>query len=148
MTAKKKESTDLTEEQEAVLEEVKATAFTGKCGHVNKHHVGLNGKPEDLACTLPAGHKGDHSAEFECLRPYDGSFEHAGLKRYQMGSKVINGAVVPTEYVKTKDTAYWSDGAGVPAAEIEPDQEQLAHLKQSRQPGIDGKAYKESHESR
>jgi hypothetical protein len=148
-----KKSTDLTEEQIAIPDKVEEEAFTPPvkpllCGHINKHHRGINGRLEDLACTLPDGHDGDHQAEYDCLRPFDGSYEHAQLPRVAMSQKIINNALVPSEYVKVKETAFWSDAAGVPAAQIKADADQLARLKQSRQPGIDGKAYEESHSTR
>ena len=141
-----KKSADVTEEQEQVLDEVQATAFQPVlCGHVNRQHHNINNELEDLKCELPKGHAGDHSAEYECLRPFDGSYKHAQLKRVTMSQRLINGAVVPSEYVKVTEHTFWSDAAGTPAANIKPDEDQLRQLRQSRQPGLDGKAYEESH---
>jgi hypothetical protein len=133
------------EVEEAITD---VNALTPQCGHVNRHHKGVNGRIESLVCTLPDGHTGDHQAEYECLRPFDGSYEHAQLPRVTMSKAIVNGAVVPSEYVKVKELAFWGDAAGTPTADIQPDLDQLARLKQSRQPGIDGKAYEESHSNR
>ena len=33
------------------------------CGHINKHSYGTDGKLDNLACDLPAGHTGNHSGQ-------------------------------------------------------------------------------------
>jgi len=73
------------------------------CGHINKHNWNYKeelGKSvlEDLACDLPAGHVGDHSAEkYEVIFQNNGNAGE-GMKR-----------------------VYWNDAAGTPADQIEED---------------------------
>src|SRR3990167_7257259 len=74
------------------------------CGHVNKHYYGLNGKLEDLTCTLEGGHTGDHSA----------------LHRRKVGTPVTDekGRVISTTYEEVETLGAWNDAAGTPAANI------------------------------
>lgn len=71
------------------------------CGHVNRHYTG----DEEMTCDLKPGHDGPHHAVF-----------HA--KDYQEGLIVFDGE---------KDT-HWSDMAGTPVNQIEPDYESLARM--------------------
>lgn len=95
------------------------------CGHINKHHHGINGKLEDLACTLEQGHDGDHSAEHLALRMADDNFETA--KQIQEGAQSHKFA--GKMWLEVKEMGFWSDGASIPAADIKPDLAQLAELK-------------------
>lgn len=51
-------------EPEAEAPKKKAPKKAEVCGHLNKHYRG-DGK---LTCELPAGHSGDHEADYEVLR--------------------------------------------------------------------------------
>lgn len=108
------------------------------CGHVNNHFMGSDGLPEKLFCSLPAGHEGDHEADYPCLRPLDGSIKQA--KEIATGKKVVlevggrmeRGVWTPSKYIETTERAYWSDGASVPPEKIKPDLAQLAHIKANK----------------
>lgn len=110
-------------EQEQVLEQPVVI-----CGHINKHFHGVDGRLADLSCTLLAEHDGDHCASAPALRQVEDNFETAtrveeGAKKYTIAGKL---------YITTVEDAFWSDAAGVPAAEIEPDLEQLKALKKAK----------------
>lgn len=74
------------------------------CGHVNKQHYGTKGKLEDLACTLPAGHAGNHSSPYKRL----------------VGTPVTDekGRVIKQNYEEVDDVSWWSDAAGAPAEQV------------------------------
>jgi len=74
------------------------------CGHINKQHYGVNGKLEDLVCTLPARHEGDHSAVYKRL----------------VGTPVTDekGRVLKQTYEEVEDTGRWNDAAGTPAEQV------------------------------
>ena len=74
-----------------------------ECGHINKQNWQYKEELdksvlEDLACDLEKGHEGNHSAE-----KFEKSFKNDGLSTEGM--------------VRVE----WSDAAGTPADEIEPD---------------------------
>lgn len=91
---------------EAEPETPKAAPKAGPilCGHVNKHNYNADGELEDLACTLPLGHAGDHSAEY---------VKNVGEPQHDE-----KGRVVKVVYHQEKAVAYWGDAAGKPADEI------------------------------
>lgn len=86
--------------EEAKTEETPAPV----CGHINKHHYNTKGKKEEITCTLPKKHTGDHSAEYTRL----------------VGTQISDekGRVVRTDYHEEQAVAMWGDGAGVDAAQI------------------------------
>lgn len=75
-----------------------------KCKHVNKQHVNEKGVLQDLVCTLPENHAGDHRARH--------------LRR--VGEPVTNekGVILKMEYHEEEVEASWNDVAGKPASEI------------------------------
>lgn len=74
------------------------------CGHVNKQYTGTDGKLQDLSCTLPKEHSGDHKARH--MR--------------KIGTPVTNekGHTLRMEYHEEEVEASWSDAAGKPVSEI------------------------------
>lgn len=115
----------VTDEHEQIIEEVKRDVFLGKCGHVNKQFVNVDGVREDLACTLASDHSGDHEADYQCLRPVDGSIAQA--KIIAGGKKVLE--ISRTKYLEVTERAYWSNAAGTLASDVHPDLEQLKQIK-------------------
>lgn len=109
-----------------------------KCDHINRHFINADGVREDLLCTLQAGHEGDHSAPYTCLRLADGSIAQAravaaGKPTLKLSGRVVQGVgFVQNQYVEVTETAFWSDGASVPADQIKPDTEQLAYIKRTK----------------
>lgn len=106
--------------EEQVQAVIEAEPVTGVCGHINRHFVNIEGEPEDLVCDLPAGHAGNHEADYQCLRPRNGSIQDARLQGILISGK---------DYVVKTERADWSDGAATPANEIEPDAQQLAYIR-------------------
>jgi len=103
------------------------------CGHINKHHNNVDGELEDLKCELPAGHQGDHQADYLCFRATNGSVKQAKqIAQAQVEGRAITIFVSGKELIETVEKSYWSDGASVPAADIKPDLEQLKRLKASK----------------
>lgn len=74
------------------------------CKHINEHYT-----KAIMTCDLPAGHEGDHSAEFEATDYRDGQVTFQGTKR-----------------------TYWGDLAGTPVDQIEPDFEGLKEMQLKR----------------
>lgn len=106
--------------QEIIEAEPQAPAVAGVCGHINKHFVNIEGEPEDLACDLPAGHAGNHEADYKCLRQPNGTIQDARLEKISVSGKV---------YVVKTERGDWSDGAATPAENIQPDLNQLAYIR-------------------
>ena len=69
------------------------------CGHINRHSYGPDGKLDNLKCTLPKGHPGNHRALHEEYRSYN--------------------AMVETT-PKPDNWREWTDDAGIPADQIKP----------------------------
>jgi len=95
------------------------------CGHINKQN--WNYKPdlghsvlEDLACDLPAGHDGNHSAEKHEVVFKNGGQSWEGDKRVA-----------------------WTDAAGTPADQIEPDLQSLVELKEKRERELAAKSIRQ-----
>jgi len=89
------------------------------CGHINKQFFNKDGRREDLACTLPAGHEGDHFAKFEHVVTEYGLDEN-------------NLEVVTGQHIETDD-GFWSDSAGVfPVAKVISQEEDFERLKAAR----------------
>lgn len=76
------------------------------CGHVNRHHHGVDGKLKELHCVLPAGHDGDHQAPAQKNKP-DPQYDE-------------KGRVVKMSYTVEEITGYWNDSASTPAKDIYP----------------------------
>jgi hypothetical protein len=127
------------QEQDEILDEVEKEHFSShKCNHVNKQHVNSDGILEDLLCSLEEAHEGDHSAEYKCLRLVDGSIAQskliaAGTPVLKLSGKMVQGSgFVKNEYLEVTERAYWSNAASVPADQVKPDLEQLAHIKANK----------------
>ena len=114
--------------KEEMAEEVAEKPKSKLCGHLNMHHKGLKGGLEPLACTLAAGHEGDHNAKYKALRKVDDNFETAVLVEQGANTYKIAGIM----YAELEEDGFWSDGAGIPAKDIKPDLEQLAELVKSK----------------
>lgn len=106
----------------------KITISLVECGHINKHFVNIDGVLENLYCVLLKGHEGDHEADYDCLRPVDGSIAQARL--ISAGKEVLT--VAGKDYLELTERAYWSDGADTLAADIKPDLAQLAYIKANK----------------
>lgn len=83
------------------VEEVKKET---KCGHVNKHHYGSDGRLQDISCELLKGHDGDHKAVYMKLIP-----DHITNNK---------GVVIEEHYREQLAETYWGDMAGTPASAI------------------------------
>jgi len=120
---------------DASVEEVPAFAVKArKCGHINRHFINADGVREDLKCVLDAGHEGDHSAPYKCLRPADGSIAQAraiatGSAVLKLSGRMVGNQFVKNDYVEVEEIGYWSDAAGTPVEHIKPDTEQLKRIK-------------------
>lgn len=115
-------------EEKIVEPVVKAVKSLVGCGHINKHFHGVSGKLEDLVCTLPEGHEGDHSAPTQALRQVEDNFEtalavEAGAKKFTIAGKL---------YLTVNEDGFWSDAAGVLASEIKPDLDGFATLQKAK----------------
>jgi hypothetical protein len=80
------------------VEAVKKVFEPAACGHVNKQHYNTDGKLQDLACTLPDGHIGDHQALCKKLSGEPQTDE--------------KGRVVKSNYYEVDAIAYWNNAAG------------------------------------
>jgi hypothetical protein len=95
-----------------VAEEVQE-AEVNICGHVNRHSFGVDGKPDNLQCTLPKGHDGLHSAQH-----YEGGTQLSGmLSADDLEAFVWNEE---TERYEGIILRHWNDMAGIPAKDIKP----------------------------
>ena len=81
------------------IEEIRA-----KCGHINRHSLGIKGMPDDLACELDPGHPGNHKAMHMEYVPDD------------KGDTIIS----KRPHLLKKVEREWSDMAGTPAKDIMP----------------------------
>lgn len=87
-----------------------------KCGHINRHSIGVDGKPDNLECTLPAGHSGPHSAPHHEIAKQmsaslaGGSADEFEPVRDEYGNVLYEGTPVRS----------WGDAAGIPPGEIVP----------------------------
>jgi hypothetical protein len=87
-----------------------------KCGHINRHSIGVDGKPDNLECTLDSGHPGAHSApHHEIAKQLSGTLEDEDRDVFE------------TKYDEQGELYYeghplrsWTDAAGIPAKEIKP----------------------------
>lgn len=109
----KKEKDAVIEIDEPVTESV---ITKNVCGHTNKQYTNIKGKLEDLACTLPAGHGGDHEAPCKALATFSGEKDPDAEYIFRDGKY----------YLVVESVAAWSDVAGTPAANIQPDYEGYA----------------------
>lgn len=101
----------------ATVEEVAVMQEEAKlCGHTNRQHYNIQGALENVACELPKGHAGNHSANVQVLRknPYP-------VKNPAAEYLWREGA----EYEVVFADVEWSDAAGTPADKIKPDYEGL-----------------------
>ena len=76
------------------------------CGHINRHSLGTNNKPDNLSCTLPSGHSGDHEALHAELIESNRDYNE-------------KGAVVHIDYEERKFLRQWNDMAGIPLEKIQ-----------------------------
>ena len=74
------------------------------CGHINRHSYGVDGKLDNLACVLPTGHRGDHSAPH-----VEESITHMREKTGRITGEIRDKKTV---------TAFWGDMAGTPVDQI------------------------------
>lgn len=74
------------------------------CGHVNKQHYNTKGRLEDLTCTLPKGHPGDHFA--------------TAMKNVPDHVYDMKGAAIQQKWNEVEAEVFWSDAAGTPAKDI------------------------------
>lgn len=99
------------------------------CGHVNRHYVNVDQENDELLCTLPSGHDGNHKAPYKCLRPKDGSVRQArAISKGEIQVIQLNGK----DYVEIEEIGEWDDLASTPADQIKPDLEQLARIKRTK----------------
>jgi hypothetical protein len=96
------------EPQEVVIEPTKVV-----CGHINRHSLGPNGKPDNLSCTMKPGHSGPHSAMH-----YEKNYFPAEHKK---GGEIME----PKLDYEGEIIRHWADQAGTPADKIEPDTRKL-----------------------
>lgn len=117
---KKKQSEEVQAENAQVMKEAFAMgAQLELCGHINKQFINKNGKQEDLACTLPKGHGGDHFALIEHV-----------VTDYGIDSD--NHQVPVGQHIEMSD-GWWSDAAGVfPNPVVVSQEEDFSRLKASR----------------
>lgn len=83
------------------------------CGHVNKHSFGIDGKPDNLQCTLEKGHEGLHSAlHHEEGTQLSGMLDTSEQETFEWNEerKVYEGYIL----------RHWDDMAGIPAKDIKP----------------------------
>ena len=89
-----------TPQETAIVQEI-----LGKCGHINRHSLGLDNKADNLACTRDRGHDGLHGADhLELVESTAANAEAIGRKRYE----------------RKKVFREWSDQAGTPVSQIQP----------------------------
>jgi hypothetical protein len=88
------------------------------CGHINKQFISKDGKREDLACTLPKGHEGDHFAIFpRVVTDY-------GVDKD--GRPAVKG-------VHIEDTdGWWGDAAGESPSHTTTPEEDFKRLQETR----------------
>jgi hypothetical protein len=103
MVTKKKTATPEVQEQPEADEVNVGEAFHRGaqivCGHTNKHFMNAKGQREDLACTLPKGHAGDHFAL------YKSTITDYGIDKD--GRQCVTGSHI------VESEGWWSDAAGV-----------------------------------
>lgn len=93
------------------------------CGHINKQFVNAQGTLEDLACTLPKGHEGDHFAKYKRV------VTEYGIVKDEKG---VSRQAVTGTHVGEAD-GWWGDAAGVPASpHVATQEEDFQRLKKSR----------------
>lgn len=87
-----------------------------KCGHVNKHSRGVDGKPDNLECHLEAGHSGPHEAyHFESTTQLSPMLTEEEQNKFEIVEK-DDGKT----YYEGKLLRHWTDMAGTPTNEIIP----------------------------
>jgi hypothetical protein len=86
-----------------------------KCGHINKHAYGVDGKPIDLKCELEEGHTGNHRAMHKQkttkISATLSAEDALKFKQVEENGKTYYVAELPVE---------WNDMAGTPVDEIVP----------------------------
>ncbi len=86
-----------------------------RCGHVNSHSRNINGEKDDLSCTRPEGHTGNHKAEHEQwnpLSPRVAESQAGGAQRHYKPGK---------EGDTIMNVAEWKDSAGSLSVVVEED---------------------------
>lgn len=106
---------------------------TENCNHINKQFINTDGQLEDLTCTLPVGHEGEHSSIYKCLRLVE------GIKDPRKETVIRGGR----EFYVIDETAFWSDSAGKTvfeyADEMEEKRQKLAEYVANNPSDNDGK---------
>ena len=124
MPGKKTAEAPTPEEQEVLVKASEVKADIPACGHVNRQHTGIDGELEAVACVLPKGHTGDHSALVRVLRKQQYLQKNPKLEYHWRDG---------LEYeIHTVDT-FWSDAAGTAAADVVIDYEGHAGRKEWEQ---------------
>jgi hypothetical protein len=82
------------------------------CGHINRHSHGIDNKPDNLSCTMPLGHTGDHGALHK-----EASYSSVTVKDTDRSKPRPTGKHNIIEY---EVFAYWNDMAGTPVDQIKP----------------------------
>ena len=116
-----------------VEESTEDVIVLSRCASINKHHKNTDGELEDLQCELKEGHAGDHSSDYLCYRPTDGSTKQAKrISQANLEGKAITIMLGGKELIETVEKTYWSSVAEIPAADIKPDLAQLARIKATK----------------
>jgi hypothetical protein len=93
----------MAEKKEVIKEVVQEVEL---CGHINRHSYGIDGQLDNLACDLPKGHAGDHSA----------MHKEVNVSHMRDVNRKVTGEI-RNEY---KVRAYWGDAAGIPVGQLPP----------------------------
>lgn len=98
-------------QEDQVVEEVQIPEVK-LCGHINRHSIGADGKPDNLACTLPEGHVGLHQApHYEIATQISGMLDaDESMQFTQRTDGLLEGTIMRS----------WNDQAGIPADQIKP----------------------------
>jgi hypothetical protein len=78
------------------------------CGHINRHSIGIDNKPDNPACDLPKGHAGDHHGVHKMKVERERFYERE------------TGRLLKIEYDEAEAETHWSDMAGTPVKDIKP----------------------------
>jgi hypothetical protein len=112
------------DEPQEVVVEPKTVVKPTVCGHVNKHSLGPDGKPDNLSCTLDPGHSGPHAAEHYEV--------HYFKAEHRKGGRVLR----PKRDYEGPVLRHWADEAGTPPDQIEPNNTELESIRMLRKAGL------------
>lgn len=115
---------EVVKDQEVLVKASEVKATIPQCGHINRQHTGVDGELEDIACTLPKGHTGDHSAKVRVLQKQQYTQKNPKLEYVWRDG---------LEYEVHAVDTFWSDAAGVPVTEVKPDYEGHPNRKEWEQ---------------